>query len=216
MLIEIVSDLVCPWCYIGKRRLQRALAMRPDLPYRILWRVFQLNPEMPSQGIERHTYLMTKFGGPAQASRLYDAIAKTGRSEGIEFRFDRIERTPNSLQAHRLSRFAAGQGRQETMIEVLFRAYFEEGRDIGRIEVLADLAETAGLDRAAAEKFLRSDAEHAAVLAEDRMARRLGINGVPCFVIDGKYALSGAQEPEFFLPLFDLTRQDQPSPAAAE
>jgi predicted DsbA family dithiol-disulfide isomerase len=216
MLIEIVSDVICPWCYIGKRRLERALAGRPELSYRILWRAFQLNPEMPARGIERHTYLTTKFGGEAQASRLYDMIAKTGRSEGIAFRFDRIERTPSSLSAHRLSRFAARTGRQDAVVDALFRGYFEEGRDIGRIEVLAEIARESGLDASAAHDFLGSEEERDAVLAEDRSARRLGINGVPCFIIDGKYALSGAQEPEFFLPLFDLTRQDQRDPAAAE
>ena len=216
MLIEIISDVVCPWCHIGRRRLQRALAMRPDMTYRILWRVFQLNPEMPAQGIDRQAYLTAKFGGAMHAGRIYDAITKAGAAEGIEFRFDRIRRTPNSQNAHRLSRFAARFGAQDMMIDRLFKAYFEEGQDIGRVEVLADLAASIGLDRIAAADFLCSNAEREAVLAEDRSARRLGINGVPCFIIDGKYALSGAQEPEFFLPLFDLGRQDQNSSAAAE
>lgn len=216
MLIEIVSDVVCPWCYIGRRRLQRALALRPDLSYRLLWRVFQLNPEMPSQGIDRQAYLAAKFGGVQHAGRVYDAIAKAGESEGIAFRFDRIRRTPNSLNAHRLSRFAARSGQQGAMIDALFQAYFEEGQDIGRVDVLGDIAASIGLDRRAATEFLIGSSEREAVLAEDRNARRLGINGVPCFIIDGKYALSGAQDPEFFLPLFDLGRQEQSSSAAAE
>jgi len=216
MLIEIVSDVVCPWCFIGRRRLQRALALRPDLPHRILWRVFQLNPEMPAQGIDRQAYLTAKFGGTLHAGRIYDSIAKAGEAEGINFRFDRIRRTPNSQNAHRLSRFAHRSGQQDAMIGALFKAYFEEGEDIGRIDVLADIAASLGLDRSATIEFLLGSSEREAVLAEDRSARRLGINGVPCFIIDGKYALSGAQDPEFFLPLFDLGRQDQNSSAAAE
>ena len=216
MLIEIVSDVVCPWCYIGRRRLQRAVAMRPGLPHRIAWRVFQLNPEMPAQGIDRRTYLAAKFGSALQAGRIYDGISKAGEGEGIAFRFDRIRRTPNSQNAHRLSRFAGRSGQQGALIDALFKAYFEEGEDLGRIEVLADIAASIGLDRGEATGFLQSGAERDAVLADDRSARRLGITGVPCFIIDGKYALSGAQDPEFFLPLFDLGRRDQNSSAAAE
>jgi predicted DsbA family dithiol-disulfide isomerase len=216
MLIEIVSDVICPWCYIGRRRLQRALTLRPDLSHRIVWRVFQLNPDMPAQGIDRQTNLASKFGGQQHAGRIYDAIADAGESEGIAFRFDLIRRTPNSQNAHRLSRFAARSGLQDTAIDALFQAYFEAGADIGRIDALADIAATIGLDRNEAIEFLLGNAERDAVLAEDRSARRLGINGVPCFIIDRKYALSGAQDPEFFLPLFDLGRQDQNSSAAAE
>jgi predicted DsbA family dithiol-disulfide isomerase len=216
VLIEIVSDVVCPWCYIGRRRLQRALAMRPNLPYRILWRVFQLNPEMPAQGIDRQTYLAAKFGSALHAGRVYEGIGKAGQTEGIAFRFDRIRRTPNSVNAHRLSRFASRSGRQGAMIDALFKAHFEAGEDIGRIEVLTEIAASLGFDRSATIEFLIGNAERDSVLAEDRGARRLGINGVPCFIIDGKYALSGAQDPEFFLPLFDLGRQDPDSSAAAE
>jgi predicted DsbA family dithiol-disulfide isomerase len=212
MLIEIVSDIICPWCYIGRRRLARALEHRPGLPVRISWRVFQLNPEMPKQGLERQAYLAAKFGGSLQADRIYEAISKVGIAEGIDFRFDRIERTPNSLNAHRLSRFAARFDKQDAVVDALFRAYFEEGRDIGRVEVLSEIAAENGLDDHASLDFLRSDAERETVIAEDRNARRLGISGVPCFIVEGKYALSGAQEPEFFLPLFDLARRDEHNP----
>jgi predicted DsbA family dithiol-disulfide isomerase len=216
MLIEIVSDLICPWCYIGRRRLQRALDLRPDLPHRILWRVFQLNPDMPVHGVDRQAYLVAKFGGTQHAGRIYDAITKAGEAEGIAFHFERIRRTPNSRNAHRLSRFAGRAGRQDQAIDAMFRAYFEEGADIGRIGVLSEIAASIGLDHGDALAFLESADECEAVLAEDRGARRLGINGVPCFVIDGKYALSGAQEPEFFLPLFDLAGQDGDRSVAAE
>jgi predicted DsbA family dithiol-disulfide isomerase len=215
MLIEVVSDVICPWCYIGRRRLQRALAMRPGLSARVVWRVFQLNPEMPSQGIDRQAYLAAKFGSALHAGRIQESIGRTGEAEGIAFRFDSIRRTPNSLNAHRLSRLAARLGIQDALIDALFQAYFERGEDIGRIDVLVDLAVTVGFERGGVLDFLLGPGERDTVLAEDRNARRLGINGVPCFIVDGRYALSGAQEPEFFLPLLDLGRREQSSAAAA-
>jgi predicted DsbA family dithiol-disulfide isomerase len=208
MLIEIVSDLVCPWCYIGQRRLERALRHDGAPAPRLLWRAFQLNPDMPPDGVPRQAYLAAKFGGTFHAGRIYEAIGEAGAAEGIRFEFDRIERTPNSLNAHRLKRHARRHRIEPDVTERLYRAYFEQARDIGAPGVLADIAAEAGLDRAEAVRYLASDEGRAAVLAEDIGARRQGINGVPCVVIDGKYALSGAQEPEFFLPLFDLARQD--------
>jgi predicted DsbA family dithiol-disulfide isomerase len=216
MLIEIVSDLVCPWCYIGRRRLDRALALRPDCAYRIQWRVFQLNPELPAQGMDRQAFLAAKFGSLVQAGRIYEGIATAGAGEGIAFRFDRIRRTPNTQNAHRLSRYAARFGLQAQMIDALFKAYFEQGLDLGRIPVLAEIAGTLGFERAPILRFLDGNSERDAVLAEDRAARHLGIHGVPCFIIDGKYAMSGAQDPEFFLPLLDLGRRDDNASAAAE
>jgi predicted DsbA family dithiol-disulfide isomerase len=204
--IDIVSDLVCPWCFIGKRRLARALAQRPDVSVSMSWRAFQLNPDMPDVGMSRESYLATKFGSPIRAARIYDAMRDTGAAEGIDFAFDRIRRTPNTIAAHRLVRFAAKQGKADRMVEALFRAYFEQGRDTGNIAVLADIAAETGFERPAALRWLESEAALAEILEEDRNARRLGISGVPCFIIDGGYALSGAQEPEFFLPLFDLAQ----------
>jgi predicted DsbA family dithiol-disulfide isomerase len=215
MIIEIVSDLVCPWCYIGQRRLERALKSYGGPPPRLEWRAFQLNPDMPADGVPRQAYLAAKFGGIFHAGRIQQAIGEAGLTEGIRFAFDRIARTPNSLNAHRLKRLARRDGIEPAVTERLYRAYFEEARDIGQTGVLADVAAEAGLDRREAHRFLVSDEDRAAVLAEDIGARRLGINGVPCVVIDGKYALSGAQEPEFFQPLFDLARQEASLPAVA-
>lgn len=220
MLLEIVSDLVCPWCYIGQRRLERALkqdarhngAVAPDL----LWRAFQLNPDMPPDGVPRQAYLVAKFGGAFHAARIYEAIDEAGTAEGIRFEFDRIERTPNSLNAHRLKRLARQHRIEGLVTERLYRAYFEEARDIGSIGVLGDIAAEAGLARGEAMRYLASEEDRLAVLAEDIGARRQGINGVPCVIIDGKYALSGAQEPEFFLPLFDLARQDGAAAVGSE
>ncbi|HLZ64905.1 MAG TPA: DsbA family oxidoreductase [Aliidongia sp.] len=208
MLIEIVADLVCPWCYIGQRRLERALKHASAPAPRLVWRAFQLNPDMPLDGVPRLAYLTAKFGGTFHAERIYEAIGEAGAAEGIRFEFARIARTPNSLNAHRLKRLARRHGIEPDVTTRLYRAYFEEARDIGVAGVLADIAAEAGLGRPEAARYLASDADRAAVLAEDIGARRLGINGVPCVIIGGKYALSGAQEPEFFLPLFDLARQE--------
>ena len=209
MNIDIFSDTVCPWCFIGKRRLERALAERPDVAPTVRWRTFQLNPQMPEEGMDRQRYLALKFGGAARATELYDTIRKVGESEGIAFQFDAIARTPNTVRSHRLLRFAEGQGRDAAVSEILFRAYFLDGQDIGDVEVLTAVAEEAGMDADETGDFLGSDTLTQDVLSEDRFARRLGIAGVPCFIIDGKYALSGAQEPEAFFPIFDMAAQDQ-------
>jgi predicted DsbA family dithiol-disulfide isomerase len=204
MHIDIVADVACPWCFIGKRRLERALALRPDIVVSRSWRPFQLNPDLPSDGIPRDFFLAAKFGSVRQALRGEATIAAAGRSEGIEIGFERIRRTPNTLCAHRLIRLAATKGNGDGMVEALFRAYFVDGVDIGDIDALAMIAGRAGLDRGGARAYLASEAGVPEVLAEDGRARRLGIHAVPCFVIERGYAISGAQEPEMFLPLFDL------------
>jgi predicted DsbA family dithiol-disulfide isomerase len=204
MHIDIVADVACPWCFIGKRRLERALALRPDIVATRSWRTFQLNPDLPGGGIPRDFFLAAKFGDMRQAVRSETAIAAAGRAEGIEFAFERIRRTPNTLRAHRLVRLAAAAGRGDALAEALFRAYFTQGIDIGDIGALAIIAERNGIDRSRAVAYLESDAGTAEVLAEERRARRLGIHAVPCFVVERGYAISGAQEPEMFLPLFDL------------
>lgn len=206
MHIDIVSDVICPWCFIGKRRLEKALALRPELPAELSWRPFQLNPDMPPGGMERSAYLAAKFGGSAHADRIYASVAEAGATVDIPFAFDRIRRTPNTRDAHRLIRWAGTQARADRMVEGLFRAYFIEGRDIGDHASLADIAGEAGLDAAEAKQWLDGPAEIEPVLAEDRGARRLGINAVPCFIFERQYAVSGAQEPEFFLPIFDLVQ----------
>jgi predicted DsbA family dithiol-disulfide isomerase len=204
MRIDIVADVICPWCFIGKRRLERALALRPDLTVTLSWRAFELNPDMPSEGISREAYLAAKFGGFGMAERLYANIRAAGRGVGIDFAFERIRRTPNTLRAHRLIRLAADRGRANAVVEALFRAYFIAGLDIGDVETLAVIAARAGLDHAEARRHLASEAGTAEVRADEHRARRLGIHAVPCFVLERGYAISGAQEPEMFLPLFDI------------
>ncbi len=206
MRIDIVLDVICPWCFIGKRRMEKALALRPEIAAEFAWRPFQLNPEMPPEGMSRHDYLAAKFGGAQHAGRIYQTVADAGATVGIRFAFDRIRRTPNTRDAHRLVRHAADEGMADALVERLFGAYFLEGRDVGDRATLAEIAVEAGLEPAGIARFLAGDGLLADILAEDRGARRIGINAVPCFIFAGQYAISGAQEPEFFLPVFDLVR----------
>ena len=200
MQIDIFSDVICPWCFIGKRKLERALQEADVADVNLRWRAFQLNPDMPAAGMDRPVYLERKFGGQERASQIYARVADAGREAGIEFAFERIPRTPNTLDAHRLIRLASDQGRQDTVVEGLFQAYFVEGRDIGDHAELARLAQAAGLGAPEGDlsAWLAGDAQTEAVLGECARAHELGITGVPCFVFDGRYALSGAQPAEVF------------------
>lgn len=202
--IEVVHDLVCPWCYLGLRRMLRTLRARPDIGFDLVWRPFLLNPDMPRAGMARSDYVVRKFGGEERARRLYGSIAEIGRAEGVMFRFERIRRTPSSIDAHRLVRFASGSGRGAEMVEALFSAHFTDGRDIGDPQVLMAVAGACGLDPMATHAFLFSDAEIDTIHAENLRAHRLGINGVPCFVIGGRHAIAGAQEPEVIERLLDV------------
>ncbi len=216
MRIDIFSDVICPWCFIGKKRLEKALALRPPAELVVQWRAFQLNPDMPAGGMDRKIYLEAKFGGPEAAQRIYDNVRAAGARESIPFAFERIPRTPNTVGAHRLIRFGQRGGKQDEVVSALFQAYFIDGRDIGDATALARIAGEAGLDEAAAARYLAGDEDTEQVLAEDAFARKLGIGGVPCFIFDGKYAVSGAQEPEAFLPVFDLVaRGGEPEAAQA-
>jgi predicted DsbA family dithiol-disulfide isomerase len=204
MQIDIVADVICPWCFIGKRRLERALTLRPELAVTLSWRAFQLNPDMPINGISRELYLRARFGNSRRAEQVYEALSIAGRTEGIGFAFERIRRTPNTLRAHRLVRFAMLEGCAAELVEGLFQAYFLEGLDIGDIEALTAIAMRAGFDETAARHYLASEVGTIEVRAEEHRARQLGIHAVPCFILDRGYAISGAQEPEIFLPLFDI------------
>jgi predicted DsbA family dithiol-disulfide isomerase len=214
MRIDIVSDAVCPWCFIGKRRLERALAQSPIPDLEIGWRPFQLNPDMPADGMERQAYLQAKFGDRAGGD-MYAHVRAAGAEEGIPFAMERIKRTPNTLLAHRFIRHAATVQRQNEVVEGLFRAYFLDGQDIGRVETLVEIARAAGLDPAATEAYLRGDEDAEAVRAEDAFAREIGISGVPCFIIARKYAISGAQPAEVFLDVFERVRQEEAGTAPA-
>lgn len=208
MLLEIFADTVCPWCFIGKRRLTRALSARPQAGLQLRWRAFQLNPGMPAAGIERSQYMTAKFGSLERAQRVFDNVARVGRNEGIHFRFDLVRRTPNTLRSHRLVQAAARLGRDGLMLDRLFTAYFSEGADIGEASVLTRLAEDAGLPGEIAEAAIGGSPEIDTALNEDFQSRRLGITGVPYFIFNGRFGLSGAQEPEVLYNMFDLARED--------
>ena len=202
--IDIFSDTVCPWCWIGKRRLERTLEARPDLDAETVWHAFQLNPEMPAGGMDRKEYLKTKFGGADNARSVYGRVISEGARESLPFDFGAIPRTPNTLDSHRLVRWAAGQPPGQTpMVEALFDAYFARGQDVGDAEVLARVAGAAGYDEPGARAWLASDAGRAEVAREDRQARGAGVTGVPCFILDSRVAIPGAAEPAVFLRVFE-------------
>lgn len=202
--IEIVFDFVCPWCYLGVKRLSFLLERRPELDVSLSWRPFLLNPDMPRSGMSRADYMIRKFGAEERARRLYASISEIGAAEGIKFNFPAIRRTPSSVDAHRLVREALREGVADRLVALVFAAHFVEGLDIGNQSVLVMLAEQAGMDAGMAQHFLDSGEGAEYVHAENLHAHRLGINGVPCFLIDGEHAIAGAQESEVLERLIDL------------
>ncbi|HZF26069.1 MAG TPA: DsbA family oxidoreductase [Steroidobacteraceae bacterium] len=203
MKVEIYSDVICPWCFIGKRRFDQAREQRPRLELDVQWRAFELNPAIASSGMDRQEYLLAKFGDRERLQRMHDQLRDIGTSVGIHFRFDLIRRMPNTRAAHVLLARAAGRGLQGTISEALFSAYFEEGRDVGDGEVLAQLGARHGLDAAQPLSAMEERRIQARVLADEGQAREWGISGVPTFIFDGRSALSGAQPAEVFVQLFD-------------
>lgn len=202
--VDIFSDAICPWCFIGKRRLEKALASldgRHEIE--VAWRPFQLNPEMPRKGLDRKTYRTAKFGSWERSLALDAGVEKVGVREGIAFAHDRIQRTPNTLDAHRLVWFAGQKGFQDLIVEALFHSYFIEGVDVGDPENLVDIAGAAGLDAKQAEDMLNSDAGAEAVRGEENEARRIGVSSVPLFLINGRHTVSGAQEAGTLISAFD-------------
>ena len=212
--VDFIADLACPWCYIGLVRLERARAMRPDWPVRLRWWPFLLNPTLPPEGMDRAAYLRAKFGSDEAARQVYRRIVESAQGDGIAFAFERMKRTPNTILAQRLIAFAEQQDRGEELIRVLFRALFEEGRDIGHLETLLELADKAGFDRAAAETFLRSEEAATEALAAHQRAERLGVRGVPVFVVDREQAIAGAQPAEVLAGLLDVAAATRRATAA--
>jgi predicted DsbA family dithiol-disulfide isomerase len=196
--IDIVSDAICPWCYIGKRQLERALAMlaTEGLRFSVHWNPFQLNPDMPKEGRDRAAYRAMKFGSAERARELDERVGAAAAGVGLAFRQDLMLRTPNTIDAHRLIWLAGKEGVQDAAMEAVFVAYFTQGRDIGDLEVLADCAAQAGMDRVAAADFLAGDVAAQEMLAADRAAREAGVNGVPSFFLDGYGLFSGAMPAE--------------------
>lgn len=201
--LDIISDPICPWCYIGKTELDRALAAHPDHPFEVRWRPFQLNPDMPAEGMDRQSYLEMKFGGPEAAAEVYAAIAAAAGESGLQIDFSRIARTPNTLNAHRLVRWAALEGVQSQVMDALFRLYFEEGIDISDRAVLLKVAGHAGMDPKIVGQLLDSEADHEDVQEEDKAAREIGVGGVPTFLVGGKYVVQGCQKQEVWSDLIE-------------
>jgi predicted DsbA family dithiol-disulfide isomerase len=206
MLIEIYSDVVCPWCYIGRRRLQQALRARPELRVELRWLPFELNPDIPPQGVDRAVYLASKFGDLNQLKAMHEQMRSIGAQLGIAFRFELIGRTPNTRAAHALLELGALHGRQTEILDTLFRAYFEEGRDIGDTVVLEDIAASQGLGGSAVTAALHDEALRAQIVEYEKQAAELGISGVPTFIFERRYAVSGAQEPAVLIDIFDRIR----------
>jgi len=194
--LDIISDPICPWCYIGKARLDQAIAETGLDPFDVSWRIFQLNPDMPPEGMERQQYLQAKFGGADSAKKTYDRVRQYAEASGLKLDFDAIRKTPNTFDAHRLIRWARTTGNQSAVVQQLFRRYFEEGQDISDREVLLEIAEKAGMERSVIEQLLAGDADRELLAEEEDAARRMGVNGVPCFIIGGRYVLQGAQDVE--------------------
>ncbi len=207
--LDILSDPICPWCYIGKARLEKALEAEPDHPFAIEWHPFQLNPDMPAQGMDRREYLETKFGGRENALRVYGEIDKHAREEGLDIDFAAIQRTPNTINAHRLIHWAGIEGKQNAIVDALFKAYFREGRDIGNSEVLCDLADSAGLDAAVIGKLLASDADIDSIRQRDTHSREMGVNSVPTFIIANQHAVPGAQPADLWRKVIGELRDQQ-------
>lgn len=212
--LDIISDPICPWCYIGKAHLDRALTKHPDHPFEIEWHPFQLNPQMPDAGMDRREYLETKFGGKEGAVQVYSRIADAATQAGLEIDFEAMQRTPNTVNAHRLIHWAGLEGRQTAVVSRLFKAYFAEGKDIGDREVLLDIAESTGMDRAMTERLLDGEADAEDIRARDAHARDRGVSGVPTFVVANQHVLSGAQPPDLWERVIDeIAEQLQNQPA---
>ena len=203
MRIDIYTDTVCPWCYLGKRRLELAIAARPQYEPKVTWRPFELDPDLPAEGVERAPYLAAKLGDPERLRSVEAELKRQGAASGIDFRFDLIERVPNTRRSHLLIAHAARSGRQTGVHERVMRAYFQEGRDIGDIEVLVELGVEAGLAERESRAALILRAGQDGVVAAQRHAGVLGITGVPTFIFDGQYTVSGSQEVGTLTRIFD-------------
>jgi len=207
MRIDIIFDTICPWCFLGKRRLEQTLASRPNVVVDINWHAFLLNPDMPPEGMDREDYLIAKFGNRSRADRVYGAIAEAGHTVGIDFRFDRITRVPSSIDSHRLVQFASRRGLGNEATEALYQAYFLEGQDTSSRLALYDIAERLGFDGIEVREYFYSDENVAEIRDQNSRAHRLGISGVPAFIIDGNFSVSGAQEPQVLNRLIDIAEE---------
>ncbi len=212
--LDILSDPICPWCYIGKTHLDKALAARPDHPFAIEWHPFQLNPDMPSEGMDRRAYLEGKFGGKEGAVRAYAPVVEHAENAGLKIDFEGMQRTPNTIDAHRLIHWAGLEEKQGAVVDALFDAYFVQARDIGDKDVLADIADSVGMDAAVVRKLLASDADREDIAKRDTHSRSMGVNSVPTFIVAQQHAVPGAQPPELWEKVIDELLQQSSETAS--
>ena len=201
--LDIISDVACPWCYVGKGYLDRALEARPEHPFSVEWHPYQLNPELPPEGMDRMEYMRAKFGTVENIIRIHEPLLAHGKTAGVEFNLDKMKRAPNTLDAHRLIHWAGLEGRQSAVVSSLFRGYWRDGRDIGDHAILADIAVENGLKRGMVERLLASEADSDLIRARIEHSRRRGVNSVPTFVIADQHALQGAQATDMWLNVID-------------
>lgn len=192
VFIDVVSDVICPWCFLGKRRLDKAITLVPEASVTVRWRPFFLDPTIPPEGKDRREYLVNKFG-EAKLKTLHDPLVKAGEEDDVPYHFDKITRTPNTLNAHRIIRWSAPAGKQQDMVEGLFLAYWRDGKDIGDIDTLIDIASNHGLNSKRLAKDLHTDLDKLDVFQEVQQAQSMGIQGVPTFIVDQRFGVSGAQ-----------------------
>ena len=201
--IDVVSDVACPWCYVGKRRLETALAARPDIEAEVHWRPYMLDPTIPAGGYPRADYMAAKFGSAERAAAMFERVSAEAANEGLAFDMAAMTVSPNTLDAHRLVHWAAEAGLQDAMKEALLKAFFVEARDVGDIDVLVEIAEAVGLSSETVRARLATDEDVARIEADIAEARQIGVTGVPCFIIDRRAGLSGAQSPAAILAAID-------------
>ncbi|MGB7205940.1 MAG: DsbA family oxidoreductase [Anderseniella sp.] len=211
--IDVISDVMCPWCYIGKRRLEKAIAMVPDIKVNVRWRPFQLDHTIPETGMDRQTYLTNKFGSAEQAANVYEPVRAAGKAEEIPFQFEDIKVSPNTLNAHRLIRWALAEGVQDAVVERLFQLYFIEGANLTDKSVLLDAAIAAGMEKAIVERLLAGDADKQETEAEIAHAHQIGVTGVPAFIVGQRYAVMGAREPEAIAQAIAEVARERAAPA---
>lgn len=206
--LDIISDPICPWCYIGKTNLDKALEAVPDHPFTIEWHPFQLNPDMPADGMDRRAYLEGKFGGKEAAVKAYAPVSVHAEQAGATINLEKIQRTPNTIDAHRLIHWAGIEQRQGFVVDLLFKAYFVDGRDISEHEVLADIADTAEMDASMVTRLLQTDSDIDDIRKRDKHSREMGVSSVPTFVVANQHAVPGAQQPDMWANVIaDIQKQ---------
>ncbi len=207
--LDILSDPICPWCYIGKTHLDRALEAAPDHPFSIEWHPFQLNPNMPAEGVDRRTYLETKFGGQEGAIRVYSQIDEAAKAAGLEINWEGITKTPNTFDAHRLIHWAGVEGRQTPVVSAIFRAFFKDGQDIGDRAILIDIAGKSGMDAAMTQRLFESDSDVKPLQEREAHSREMGVNSVPTFIVANQAVIPGAQQPAFWADVINDFNTEQ-------